>query len=110
MGYQFSFACKRCGQCCRDRGFVYFSRDDIRRAAKSLRIGEKDFMKGYLFRRGRQSFIKVGDDGCPLLTANGCRIQDGKPEQCATFPYWKDYVDEDGRLINFDRDCPGIAE
>ncbi|MBI4978676.1 MAG: YkgJ family cysteine cluster protein [Spirochaetes bacterium] len=107
---RFSFSCKRCGQCCRDRGFVYFTKDDIRRASKVIGMKEKEFAGTYLTHRGNRFFIKVGDNGCSLLTENGCRIQNGKPVQCSSFPYWDEYIGVNGELVNFDRECPGITK
>ena len=105
----FTFKCARCGTCCREIGFVFFLRDDIRRAAKHLGMSASAFTKEYLIKTADGWAISVtAKKPCVFLSAGGCTINDAKPKQCATFPYWKEYVAKDGTLTDFDRPCPGV--
>lgn len=108
-GTPFTFKCARCGECCRENGFVFFRRDDIRRAAAHLGMTQAAFSAEYLIKTSDGWAVTVSPrKPCVFLTPKGCAINDAKPVQCSTFPYWKEYLDADGRLVNFDRPCPGI--
>jgi len=106
----FSFKCVRCGICCRENGFVYFLRDDIRRAAGFLGQTVSAFTKKYLIKTsGGWAVTVTSRKPCIFLSESGCVINDAKPKQCGTFPYWKEYVGPDGMLKDFDRPCPGVT-
>ena len=71
------------------------------------------FINQYLdYEEGYGYHIKVTDDKpCTFLDENNrCTINSAKPNQCATFPYWKEYMDKNGNLIagKFNRACPGV--
>lgn len=105
----FTFSCTCCGQCCSDEGIVSFTLNEVRRAAEYLGMTRGDFIDRYLEKSGR-SYVHVVDKGesCRFLENRKCVINEVKPRQCATFPFWKEYVDRDGKLVNFDRHCAGI--
>ena len=105
----FTFSCTRCGNCCSDEGVVSFTMKEVRRAAEYLGIERGEFIDRYLEKSGR-TYVHVVDKGecCRFLENNKCVINDVKPEQCATFPFWKEYVDRRGKLVNFDRHCAGV--
>ena len=107
--YSFTFKCTKCGECCREQGFVFFLRDDIRRAAKHLGMTAERFTNEYLIKTSEGWAVTVMKyKPCTFLSADGCRIHAAKPKQCETFPYWKEYIGKDGKLISFDRPCPGM--
>ena len=107
------FSCTGCGICCKEKGYVFFNDDDIKRASKLLEISPLVFINKYLeYEEGYGYYIKVTDDkACTFLDENNrCTINSAKPNQCATFPYWKEYMDKNGNLISgkFKRACPGV--
>ena len=108
------FSCTACGICCREKGYVFFTDDDIARASKYLDLNPLIFIKKYLdFDSDYGYFARVDEDNglsCPFLKDNKCVIHDAKPNQCKTYPYWKEYTDKNGNLIagKFDRPCPGV--
>lgn len=109
------FRCTRCSLCCREEGYVLFSKTDIDRAAKYLSLTKESFFKKYLsYSEAYGFYIEVKDNmGCILLDDNNdCIIQNAKPENCSTFPYWNEYIDAEGKLSpkKFDRPCPGVFE
>ena len=109
------FKCTRCSLCCREEGYVLFSKNDVERASKYLNLTKEDFAKKYLdYSNAYGFYIEVKDNkGCILLDDdNNCIIQNAKPEKCASFPYWDEYTDSDGNLSRkkFDRPCPGVYE
>ena len=108
-----TFSCTGCGICCKEKGYVFFTDDDIKRASKLLEISPLIFINQYLdYEEGYGYHIKVTDDKpCTFLDENNrCTINSAKPNQCATFPYWKEYMDKNGNLIagKFNRPCPGV--
>jgi hypothetical protein len=107
----FDFNCTMCGKCCREEGFVFFSRNDIRRAAKHLGMTQKSFCAEYLILTSDGYALSVTKKNpCTFLSKNGCIINKSKPKQCATFPYWNEYIGKEGELVNFDRPCPGVKK
>ena len=97
-----TFSCTGCGICCKEKGYVFFTDDDIKRASKLLEISPLIFINQYLdYEEGYGYHIKVTDDKpCTFLDENNrCTINSAKPNQCATFPYWKEYMDKNGNLI-----------
>ncbi|AEM23223.1 hypothetical protein Bint_2624 [Brachyspira intermedia PWS/A] len=108
-----TFSCTGCGICCKEKGYVFFNDDDIKRASKLLEISPLVFINKYLeYEEGYGYYIKVTDDkACTFLDENNrCTINSAKPNQCGTFPYWKEYMDKNGNLISgkFKRACPGV--
>lgn len=106
----FVFRCKRCGKCCREEGVVHFRESEIVPAAKMLGITRQEFEKEFLISIGSRKYHAVTDKkGCRFLNGSRCIINDVKPKQCSTFPYWKEYVNRNGELRNFLRPCPGVT-
>jgi Fe-S-cluster containining protein len=110
MKNNFDFKCVRCGHCCRNEGSVRFSDNEIIYIADYIGVNPRELKERYL------SFTSAGYvhhvlDGqqCAFLRKNICSINSVKPNQCRTFPYWKEYIGEDGNLINFNRSCNGMS-
>ena len=104
-----AFVCARCGECCKEEGALYFTPREVTRAAEYLNIPRKNFIKAFLVKveKGYAHMVKKGES-CIFLKNNQCRINDVKPSQCATFPYWEIYFNAAGNLVNFDRKCRGF--
>lgn len=109
MPFKFKFECKKCGQCCREAGWVYFLPDDIKRASAYLSMTKAEFKKKYLTNQGGLCVEVTALKPCVFLKDEGCIIHEAKPKQCATFPYWPEYVNKNGEIIDFNRPCPGIT-
>ncbi len=83
------FSCTKCGNCCRV-GFVYLNKNDMIKMAGKLRLPVREFKKKHtskLLWLGR--VMKYKKDGCVFLKNNTCSVYDVRPQQCATYPYWK---------------------
>ena len=110
-GTPFTFKCARCGECCREHGFVFFRRDDIRRAAAHLGMTQAAFTARYLIKTSDGWAIAVTNrKPCVFLSDKGCAINEAKPVQCSTFPYWKEHIGKTGELVGFDRPCKEIKK
>ena len=92
-------------------GAVYLSENDIRRAAKFVRMSPKAFEAKYVYRtRHLRRFRKPREKQCPFLEANGCSIHPAKPTQCRTFPFWPEIVERRADWNKTARYCPGIGK
>jgi uncharacterized protein len=109
MKHSFTFTCTKCGNCCREEGFVFFSSEEIGNAARLLGLSRKEFTTKYLLKNGRTYVHEVKKGKCCIFLENcECKIQPVKPQQCGTFPFWDEYIGKRGELVNFDRPCRGI--
>lgn len=109
----YSFNCTRCGHCCKDEGYVFFTEREVFLASRALGMKKEDFIASYLkkemFMDEYFHYVKK-NSACVFLVDNLCTIQDAKPKQCSTFPYWDEYMDENRNISNekFNRKCPGM--
>lgn len=97
------FECKRCGACCRWKGYVYVTTTDVTNAAVYLGVDERTFVNEYVDveRRPRLNLKTKPGGECIFLEGNDCRIYPARPWQCQSFPqYW--------RVPELEVLCPGI--
>ena len=83
--------CKKCGNCCRVRGYVRLREGEIDTIAGYLGLSITDFTKSYTRvthdRRGL-SLIERSDASCIFLADDSlCAINAVKPAQCRDFPH-----------------------
>ena len=82
-------ACRRCGECCRIRGFVRVSNDEVDCIAELLGISPNSFAERYTRlaqdRCGLELEEKENGE-CVFLEGAECVIHAVKPRQCRTFP------------------------
>ena len=85
-----SFACRRCGACCRWPGSVLLEAADVAAAAAFLGLPEGEFIERHaaLARNRAQLTLNEAPGGaCEFLDAAGrCRIYAARPKQCRDFP------------------------
>lgn len=99
-----------CTNCCDQRGFVYLTADDLRRAARFLGISAEEFESRYVYRtKYRLRLRKPRDRQCPFLAGSGCSIHPAKPTQCRLFPFWPELVEDREAWSEAGRLCPGIG-
>jgi Fe-S-cluster containining protein len=101
-----------CTECCRQRGFVYLSEDDIVRIAAYLKLETAEFERRYVFRTRNRARLRVPPDtSCHFLQADGCAIHPAKPTQCRVFPFWPELVDSRREWLKTARAyCPGMGK
>ena len=70
------FTCQPgCINCCDQSGFVYLNEDDLKRAARFVKMSAKAFEEKYVYRTTHQMrFRKPPDKQCPFLEDHGCSI------------------------------------
>lgn len=85
-----TYLCQRCGNCCRWPGDVLVTDAEIAAIAAHLGWEEREFIQQFTrlgANRQHLSLSEKPDGSCVFLeSANSCRIQAVKPEQCRGFP------------------------
>ena len=100
-----------CTECCRQRGFVYLTPDDLIRMAAFTGMSTAAFEKKYVYRTSRQMRLRVPSGGtCPFLEESGCSIHPAKPTQCRIFPFWPELVESRREWKKTAKYCPGIGK
>ncbi len=80
----FSYACNRCGLCCRDK-VIALSPYDVIRIARAAGISTGEAVVRYTIRRG--SLLRFLPEGrCIALDNAQCRIHAGRPLACRLYP------------------------
>jgi Fe-S-cluster containining protein len=104
------FTCLRgCTSCCRERGFIYLTELDLRRAAEFLGMRNREFERRYVYRtRHLLRLRKPRVAQCPFLGEEGCTIHPAKPTQCRAFPFWPELVGDRKAWNEAAGYCPGM--
>lgn len=109
------FECTRCGACCRyEPGFVFLSKNDIRRLASVLKSEEKDFVRRYcrIVMHGgkkRVSLKEKNNYDCVFWKDGGCIVYNARPFQCRSYPFWSTFLGAKMSWENEKQSCPGIG-
>jgi Fe-S-cluster containining protein len=100
-----------CTNCCRQKGFVYLTEDDLLRAAAFLKMAPAEFEKRYVYRTRHLRRLRVPRRSqCHFLRADGCSIHPAKPAQCSIFPFWPELVNDPAEWRKTAAWCPGIGK
>jgi len=107
-------ACDTCrGNCCRGlAGYVWISVEELEAMAAAMGIDAPSFAGQYVRRaHGRLSLqerVINGEHFCCLFDQidRRCTIYQSRPEQCRTFPFWKAFIRDTGKLLD---ECPGVS-
>ncbi len=106
------FECRRCGDCCRgEPGYVWVTRDEIRRMASHLGLSPEEFAEMYVRRVGfRRSLTERPNGDCVLWAGQdrGCLVYPVRPIQCRTFPFWRQILRSQRTWARTSRRCPGM--
>lgn len=107
------FGCTRCGNCCMEAGYVFFSAAELEAMAAHLGLTAAAFRRRFkvAWDEDEEAFgiDATHGRGCPLLAKEGgCTVHPVKPIQCATFPFWAELVDEAARWEETKSYCPGL--
>jgi Fe-S-cluster containining protein len=112
MAEGFRFTCQPgCIECCTQKGFVYLTETDLRRAAAFLHLTPTQFERRYVYRTRHKLRLRVPRGStCSFLLDDGCSIHPAKPTQCRVFPFWPELVDNRREWRKTARYCPGIGK
>lgn len=109
------FTCIGCGYCCREEpGFVFLTQNDLDIGAKVLQISQRDFIDLYcrIVPVGSFSMISLkekSNNDCIFLHENRCKIYNGRPFQCRSYPFWASVLESRESWIEEMKNCPGIG-
>jgi len=85
-----AFECRKCGNCCRPRGYVRLRDGETDRIAAHVGMPADEFTRRYTRiteDRAGLSLVERADGACVFLSAAAeCAIQSVKPKQCRDFP------------------------
>jgi hypothetical protein len=110
------FECTQCGNCCSgDPGYVFATREEVRRIAEFLGRTDGWLDKSQLRRVGfRYSLTEKADGDCIFLKREGgksmCGIYPVRPMQCRTWPFWGQNLRTPETWERTHQKCPGINQ
>jgi uncharacterized protein len=108
------FSCLRCSRCCRhEPGYVFLSKQDIKRLSKGIECGIEEFIHGYCRivqgSSGPRLSLKETDTfDCVFWVNGGCRVYDYRPLQCRSFPFWDSILVSQSIWEEHTSICPGM--
>jgi Fe-S-cluster containining protein len=105
------FQCTQCGNCCTGApGYVWIRIEDIYRISEFLGIKDHEFARQYV-RKVHQgmSLIELANGNC-VFYEKGCKIYPVRPQQCRTFPFWKEIMDKPANWQKTSEECPGMNQ
>jgi uncharacterized protein len=109
------FSCARCSSCCRgEPGFVFLSKDDLRRLLRRTNLDFKTFYRDYcrLVDAGAGMALSLRENAvfdCVFWSKAGCTVYQDRPVQCSTYPFWSSIMDSKASWKAESRSCPGIG-
>ncbi len=111
------FACQRCGNCCTgDGSVVRVSEREIEALALRVNLTPAAFIERHTREEhGARVLLDTGDLGdCEWLDrrpdgTSACRLQEAKPDQCASYPFWPRILASRGAWEAEGRSCTGIG-
>lgn len=108
------FTCTGCGKCCTGNpGYVWVTVEEMGAMAKVLGISIDEFKRKYIRQRdNRYSLVEMKHRNydCVFLRDNKCLVYQARPNQCRTFPWWKEnlHCKESWEIAS--RSCEGIND
>ena len=110
------FKCQGSGNCCVSRdsyGYVYLSKNDLRRFSKYFNLSVQKFKKkycqisdGFIHLIEKKSFYGK----CIFLKDNKCTVYKARPTQCRTWPFWNENMNVKIWNEDISKNCPGIGK
>ena len=108
------FKCTECGKCCTGpTGFVWLSEEEIINLANYLSIPVDLFKRKYTKLREKRyalTTIKDQDHACVFLNNKKCSVYQVRPQQCRTYPWWKENLNTKESWDEAAKSCEGIND
>lgn len=110
------FKCTECGKCCTGiSGFVWVTEEEIRAIAAVLDVPLDLFKRKYIRNRDNRYALvekksKNGEYDCIFLNDKKCQVYEARPNQCRTFPWWKENLTTEESWKLAAKDCEGIHD
>ena len=106
------FECTGCGECCRARGsygYIYVALEERRRLAKHLGLKTRAFTLKYCEKTDGFFHLRNPANNCEFLDGSRCTVYKARPQQCRTWPFWRENMSREVWSREVKRDCPGIG-
>jgi Fe-S-cluster containining protein len=108
------FECQGSGRCCVSRGefgYVYLTLEDRRRMAKVLGMTTTAFTRKWCGKTdGVYHLIETPNPECVFLEKNRCKVYEGRPVQCRTWPFWPEVMGAKTWKKEVAAYCPGVGK
>jgi Fe-S-cluster containining protein len=90
-------------------GYVWVSRRESQRLADHLEITFEEFTRRYVrVVRGRHALTDRSDGAC-VFWDEGCTVYPARPDQCRTFPFWRENVAHSDSWVETAKQCEGVG-
>ncbi|MEM7230995.1 MAG: YkgJ family cysteine cluster protein [Planctomycetota bacterium] len=107
-----NFSCTECGKCCTgDPGYVWVSKGEIERLAKTAGLSVSKFSSRYVRAVGRRYSLTEHENGDCVFwdpDGRGCKVYEARPTQCRTFPFWPEVLKNRKSWDETADECPGV--
>ncbi len=106
------FGCTGCGRCCTRPGVVYLHAKDRERLSLFLGVSVAELCDNFLERDEHGEWVArvEAQRPCPFLEGEACGVYEARPEQCRTYPFWPELVDQEDSWKEEAEHCPGIHQ
>ena len=109
------FQCQGSSNCCVSRGsygYVYLSEKDINRLSKFMKLSTGNFIKLYCDMTDGYNHLKeINKNGeCQFLINKKCTVYKARPNQCRTWPFWKENMNAKKWNNEIKKFCPGVGK
>jgi len=111
------FSCKRCGNCCCGKGsFVRVNDREIEALAAQTGMIPAQFRERHTTQAFEETVLRDRADGdCEWFVreedgTSSCAVQDAKPDQCVSYPFWPRILRSRGAWDAEGVPCAGIGE
>ena len=101
-----------CGACCTRHGeydFVYLDPDDVDRLAAALGLSRDAFLETHAVEEDGYLALRMNGADCPYLRGTGCGVYEARPNQCRTFPFWRENLRSRTAWERLRSFCPGVG-
>jgi Fe-S-cluster containining protein len=106
---EIKFSCLECGTCCAIGGYVFISKNDVKKMAEHLGMDPDNFFKRYVRKEGNRLRLNCDyDEPCVMQEDNKCAIYPVRPNQCKTFPAWLELIKFEENLLDACTYCRGL--
>ena len=96
-----------------DYAHVYLNEPDLARLAAHVGMTARDFRRRYTVRDELGwTELDFSERCCPFLNEPGgrCSVYTARPTQCRTFPFWREFVQNEEWTPAVHALCEGIGE
>ena len=102
------FECTMCGECCKGKGGVYVTEQELLDIARFLGLEKEECESKYCVLKNGRIYIRTREDGYCIAWDNGCTIHPVKPEPCRQWPFFDAMFQDRANWEVAKRNCPGV--